>query len=162
MQTVIASAQKTDIPALAWVEGACFPPAERCSTARMAARLRAFPDWFFAARRGEALAGFVHGMGVWAPAMCDEFYFDPTLHAPAAPWQCVLGLAVAPAFRGQGIARRLMGFYAGMAQAKGKKGLVLACKKELRPFYESIGFVESGISQSCYGGAVWWDMVWVF
>ncbi len=77
MQTVIASAQKTNIPALAWVEGACFPPAERCSTARMAERLRTFPNCFFAARRGEALVGFVHGMGVWARPCAMNFILTP-------------------------------------------------------------------------------------
>lgn len=162
MQTITRPASLAELGRIMQIENAGFPPSERCTPALMAARFKAFPDWCFAAWRGGQLAGFVHGMGVLAPFMQDAFYYLPSLHAPLAPWQCVLGLAVAPEFRRQGIGRHLMGFYAGMAQARGRQGLVLACKQELVPFYAPIGFECAGTSQSRYGGGAWLDMVWRF
>lgn len=162
MQTEIRTAKPADLGRLMQIEQSSFPKQEQCSPAMMASRLKAFPAWCFAAWRGGQLAGFVHGMGIAQPAMRDGFYYFPAMHQENAPWQCVLGLAVDPQYRGQGVGSRLMGFYAGMAQAKGRQGLVLACKEERRSFYQKIGFCCAGASQSHYGKSAWLDMAWRF
>jgi hypothetical protein len=38
-------------------------------------------------------------------------------------------------------------------------GIILTCKQEKIGFYESMGFVLRGVSDSSHGGAQWYDMV---
>ena len=159
MQIITELASAGELGALMQIENACFPPTERCTPAMMKARLQQFPEWCLTARRGGSIVGFIHGMSIGQPAVQDAFYYIPTQHRPGAPWQCVLGLAVAPAFRGKGAAHSLMQAYAAKARKARKQGIVLACRAEKQAFYEHMGFVCAGISQSRYGGGVWLDMV---
>ena len=44
------------------------------------------------------------------------------------------------------------------AKFKNRKGIVLTCKEKLVRYYEKIGFVNEGISESTHGGVVWYEM----
>ena len=70
----------------------------------------------------------------------------------------ILGLAVLPDRRRQGIAAQLMHAYLDRARQGGMERVVLTCKENLIPFYEQFGFVNRGVSQSVHGGVVWYDM----
>ena len=48
------------------------------------------------------------------------------------------------------------------AKSAGMKGVILTCKKEKIGFYESMGYVCQGLSDSEHGGAEWYDMLLTF
>ncbi len=56
--------------------------------------------------------------------------------------------------RKKGIAARLLQRMIEEARARGRKGVALACKNALRPYYERFGFV--------WQGASWNDMLLLF
>ena len=70
----------------------------------------------------------------------------------------IFGVDVLPEFRRQGLAERLLKQVIADAKKEGRKGLVLTCKERLVHYYEKLGFVREGISESVHGGAVWYDM----
>ena len=159
MEMLIRRAVPDDLAALAEIEAQCFPPRETCSPAHLAERLERFPECFFLAEQGGRVLGSVCGMAVEAPRIEDAFYAWAGFHRPSAPWQTVLSLAVDPCRQGLGVGQRLMSFYIGLALGRGKRGLVLACRDGLIPFYRSLGFVRQGPSASRYGGGEWNEMV---
>lgn len=138
------------------IENACFPPTERCTPAMMKARLQQFPEWCLTARRGGSIVGFIHGMSIGQPAVQDAFYYIPALHRPGAPWQCVLGLAVAPAFRGKGAAHSLMKAYAAKARKACKQGIVLASGQRNRRFMSTWALCALEFHKADTAGAFGW------
>ena len=70
----------------------------------------------------------------------------------------ILGLAVLPEYRRNGVAAQLMKAYLAKARQAGKRRVVLTCKEKLIHYYERFGFSNCGVSQSVHGGSVWYDM----
>ena len=69
---------------------------------------------------------------------------------------------VLPAYRHQGIAGKLVEYFADLARKRGKKGVILTCKERLIGFYESHGFQCFGVADSSHGGARWYEMRRIF
>lgn len=71
----------------------------------------------------------------------------------------LLGLAVLPQYRGQGLAGELMARYIRRERNNGRKRLILTCLEEKIAMYEKMGFRNCGLSGSSWGGKDWYDMV---
>ena len=54
-------------------------------------------------------------------------------------------VAVSPELQGQGIGRDLVRYAIAQARQMGCYKVILHCKPELRPFYESLGFHETNV-----------------
>lgn len=157
MELVIRNVRATDLDAVCAVENAGFPPEEGASRAAFQFRIATFPQWFLVAERAGQVVGLLNG-----PATAERFVRD-SLYAPGGADEggdtlAILGLAVLPACRKQGIAGRLMEEYMARGRAVGKKRVVLTCKARLIPYYEMLGFRNCGVSDSVHGGVVWYDM----
>ena len=74
----------------------------------------------------------------------------------------IFGVNTLPGFRRRGYAEKVLRKVVEDAKNAGRKGVVLTCKDRLVPFYEKIGFVNEGLSESTHGGAVWYNMRIVF
>ena len=61
MTIAIRNARAQDAEAVAAIEALCFPAAEAASAQTIAARIAAFPSYFFVAEQHGALIGFVNG-----------------------------------------------------------------------------------------------------
>lgn len=155
---LLRTARPGDLPAIAAVEAACFPPAEAAPPAALAARLAAWPAHFLLLWDAAALAGFINGMTTNEPDLRDEMYENAALADEAGAWQMIFGLDVAPAYRGQGLAGVLLDALIDRARAEGRRGLVLTCKPGLRGLYARHGFVDEGVSASQHGGVTWHQM----
>ena len=162
MNIVIRPAVPADVPAIAAVEAACFPPAEACPPDEFRRRYATFPECFFVAENAGRIVGFIDGCVTDAPLLPDELYHDASRHIPGGKWQTVFGLAVHPEFQHRGIAQQLMRRLIADAQEKGRDGLVLTCKPQKIGFYEQFGYSDTGWADSTHGGAAWHLMVLTF
>lgn len=57
------------------------------------------------------MVGFVNGIATQENKLRDEFFTDESLHDPDGPNVMILGVAVLPEYRGQGLARELIAQY---------------------------------------------------
>lgn len=151
-----------DLDQTAEVERLCFPEAEAASIEALKFRIKTFPESFLAAEAQGRIVGFINGCVTNEKVICDAMFSDASYHKPDGDYQAVFGLDVVPEFRRRGIARDLMGHFIKDAKKRGRKGLILTCKKRLIPYYESFGYRNMGISDSVHGGAVWYDMILEF
>ena len=155
----IRQAVADDIEKIAAVEERCFPPAEAATIKSFVERFMAFPECFFVAEADGKVVGHINGCVTNAPKLPDALYHNTALHIPNGPWQTVFGIAVLPEFQHHGIATALMGKFKDETKKRGKEGIVLTCKDEKISFYEGLGFVCEGVSESSHGGARWNDMI---
>lgn len=169
MEYVIRNVKIEDLDAVVQVESECFPDLEAAGREALKRRIETFPDSFFVAeslheaeQTEKTIIGFINGCVTDDRVICDAMFSDSVPHNPEGAYQSVFGLDVRPLYRRQGIAKELMLHLTEDARRRGRKGLILTCKESLIHYYEKFGYVNSGISASVHGGAVWYDMVLEF
>ncbi|WP_343690879.1 GNAT family N-acetyltransferase [Chitinophaga sp.] len=148
----------TDLDAITALEKTCFPPNEAATRESFIQRLQSFPDHFWILEKEGQLIGFINGMVTNYETIRDEMFAHANLHNDDGKWQSIFGLAVAPAFRKQGYAGRLIDHFVEKARTDKRTGLTLTCKEHLVPYYAKFGFTDRGISASVHGGETWHDM----
>ena len=142
------------------IEQICFPPNEACTEKMMKDRAAAAPELFLVAvdREKGRLAGFFCGLATDEERFRDEFFYDNTLYQPEGKNVILLGLDVLPEYRGQGVAKELMGRYLQKERERGRKKAILTCLEDKIPMYEKMGFTGQGLSRSAWGGIPWYEM----
>lgn len=150
-----------DLKQVTELESICFPPAEAAGEKAFAYRIAAFPERFFVAEADGTIIGLVNGCASDL-LLIEDSLFQPQGHKPAGKNQMIFGLAVHPNWRMQGIGGALLRCLITFAREHAMNRVVLTCKAEKIPFYETFGFVNQGVSQSAHGGAVWYDLVLEF
>ncbi len=158
MEVIIRNARQSEGPILAEIEQSCFPPAEAASKEEVLKRIQVFPENFFVAEADGKVIGFINGGNTMEPVLPDEFYHDLSTHRKDGYYQSVFGLNVLSEYRRQGIGEKLVRHYVAAARERGKKGVILTCKKEKIHFYEKCGFTCHGVADSSHGGATWYAM----
>lgn len=84
----------------------------------------------------------------------------PIGHSVEGRTVCVHSLAVLPAYQRRGLGKTLMKAYLQRMESAGVADRVaLLAHKDMVPFYESLGFVETGTSEVKFAGGGWSDMV---
>jgi len=154
----IRNVRPEDLAQVAAIEACCFPPAEAASSQALAARMEFFPESFLVAEAAGTLIGFINGGSTDSPVIYDALFSSVKEHNPQGKNQAVFGLDVIPDYRCQGIAGQLMKEFIRCARDSGKQNIILTCKDHLVHYYESFGYVNSGLSASKHGGAEWFDM----
>jgi threonine aldolase len=162
MDVTIRLAKPEEAETLAVIEARCFPPAEAASREAVLERMEVFPENFLVADLDGTCVGFINGGTTDRPYLPDAFYHDVTLHKKDGDYQTVFGLNVLPEYRRQGIAEKLVKNFLDQAKSRGKLGVILTCKEHMIHYYEKLGFVKYGVSDSEHGGAVWYDMRYIF
>lgn len=161
-ELLIRHATADDIKKIAEIEEKCFPPAEAASIKSFIERFMVFPECFYVAELEGNVVGHINGCVTDEPDLPDELYHNAALHKPKGDWQTVFGIAVLPDYQHQGIASAMMKYFQMQAKEQGRKGVILTCKDEKKTFYEGLGFLCKGVSNSCHGGAKWNDMLCEF
>lgn len=159
MEYRIRGVKMEDLDSVAEVEASCFPAAEAAGRESLKQRMETFPECFFVAESGGAVIGMINGCATDERTIRDEMFEDSGLHRPEGRYQSVFGLDVQPEFQNRGIGAELMRHFIRAAVRKGRRGLILTCKAQLIPYYEGLGYVNCGESNSVHGGAVWYDML---
>lgn len=158
----IRQARSDEVAVMAEIEALGFPASEAAPLSAFESRFAVFPECFFVLEVDGKVAGFMNGCVHTEPAVPDALYAHPNLHQADGDFQTVFGLVVHPDYQGLGYARQLVKHFIQASQAAGRKGVVLTCKDKLVPFYESVGFVFQGVSESKHGGVTWNDMLLIF
>lgn len=142
------------------IEQRCFPPNEACAWDKMLERVNTAPELFLVAvdEKTGRLAGCLNGLATDETIFRDEFFTNAGLYQPAGENIMLLGLAVLPEYRHQGIARELVKRYARRERANGRKHLILTCLQEKVAMYEKMGFTDGGLAGSSWGGEAWHEM----
>ena len=155
----IRKATKEDVSIITEIEAQCFPKAEAATYEEFAERLAVYPEGFWLLFKNNQLIGFIDGMVTNEDAISDKMFVQATLHVPTGKYQSVFGLNVLPLYRKNGYGAKLMEALIADARAKGRKGCILTCKKELIHYYSKFGYENLGKSASVHGGAIWYDMI---
>ncbi|WP_018659147.1 GNAT family N-acetyltransferase [Allofustis seminis] len=149
--------------AISAIEAACFPPHEACQPDDVKATIKAAPQMCLVAEHCETgeIAGFLNGIATAETAFRDEFFTDSTLHDHQGEHVMLLGLAVLPKYRGNGLARRLVEEYKVRAKNNERKTLTLTCLDDKVNMYKNMGFHDKGLAQSTWGNEVWHEMYYI-
>lgn len=142
------------------IEQICFPPNEACSEAHMRERIEKAPELFLVAeeKKSGKIAGFLNGLSTNEETFRDEFFTDADLYEPEGKNVMLLGLDVLPEYRGQGLARELVGQYRMRERKNGREVLILTCLQAKVEMYKRMGFCDRGIANSSWGGEQWHEM----
>lgn len=159
---LIRTARLSDLDSVAQVEAACFPQAEAATREQFAGRLAHYAAHFWLMFDGEKLIAFVDGLATDENTLTDYMYAHPEMNNESGKWQMVFGVNTLPEYRRKGFASELMRRAIQDSRGQGRLGVVLTCKAELVHWYEKLGFVNEGVSESVHGGAVWYQMRLVF
>ena len=147
-----------DLETVLKLERACFPEAEAAGREQLRQRLAVYPDHFWLLLNGGCLVSFADGMAVSQRDLTDDLYADAALHDPSGDWQMLFGVCTRPESRRQGAAGLVIRQAVAEAAAGNRKGLILACKDALVPYYARFGFRLEGRSESRHGNADWNQM----
>lgn len=142
------------------IEGICFPPNEACSEKMMLERIAKAPELFLVAvdKTTGKIAGFLNGLSTDETSFRDEFFTDADLYNPEGKTVMLLGLDVLPEYRGQGLAREIMGQYIQREKEKGRTLILLTCLDSKVDMYQRMGFRDEGMANSSWGGEEWHEM----
>ncbi|MFI3226100.1 MAG: GNAT family N-acetyltransferase [Clostridia bacterium] len=155
----IRQANIDDLDRVTYIEASCFPPMEAASKESFKQRIDSFPESFLLGVMDGEIVTMVNGCVTNSKTIFDELFHDAKLHNKENDYQSVFGLCTLPDYQKQGLAEIMLTTLIEVAQERGKKGVILTCKKQLIKYYEKFGFVNLGVSKSEHGGAVWYDMI---
>lgn len=144
------------------IERICFPPHEACSEAHMRERIETAPEWFLVAvdKKSGKIAGFLNGLATCESVFRDAFFVDAGLHDPKGQTVMLLGLAVLPEYRRQGLATEIVARYMKMLAERKVQRALLTCLECRVGMYENMGFQDKGISGSSWGKEIWHEMIY--
>jgi ribosomal protein S18 acetylase RimI-like enzyme len=162
IEITIRNVRPEDLERVAEIETICFSAEEAATRESLKARIAAFPECFFIAESEGVLIGFVNGCITNSPVIYDELFYSTQHHIPNGKNLAVFGLDVIPEYRCKGIAAQLMNYLIQTAKNTGRKSVILTCKNQLVHYYESLGYVNNGLSKSTHGGSQWFDMTLTF
>jgi len=155
---IIRNANLNDLETIYNIETACFPPNQAATSKTLSERLNAYPLHFWVLEENGKIRGFINGMLTNFDTVKDEMFKNVDLHDSNGSWQLVFGLAVAPEFQKLGYGSILIHHLIQVSKQNKLKGVTLTCEKHLIPYYEKLGFINSGRSASNHGGDVFYDM----
>ena len=155
----IRNVQSTDLEQMLIIENEGFSIEESATKEAFLERIQLIPDTFIVAEKEGEILGYINGPIINQLYITDNLFEKIKDNPKSGGFQSVLGIAVSKHSRKQGIAKKLMEKMEELVEENERKGITLTCKQDLVSFYEKIGFVNHGISESQHGGILWYNMV---
>lgn len=150
--------ERRDVDACAALERKCYSQLEAATRDYLQKRIEVYPDGFYIAEINGEIVGMVNSGATHKDDITDEELKYLIGHVRNGRNGVIFSVAVDPAYRGRGIARRLIGRLIEVNEEKQKQRIVLLCKDEQIEFYKQLGFVYGGPSVSTFGGFTWHQM----
>lgn len=155
----LRNVQPTDLEQLLFIENEGFPIEEAATKEAFVERIQLILDTFIVAEKDEEILGYINGPVINQIYITDDLFETIKKNPKRGGYQSILGLAVSKQARSQGIAKILMEKMEELVEENDREGITLTCKQELVSFYEKLGFVSEGLSESKHGGINWYNMV---
>ncbi|MDI2587481.1 GNAT family N-acetyltransferase [Psychrobacillus sp. NEAU-3TGS] len=155
----LRNVQPTDLEQLLFIENEGFAIEEAATKEAFIERIQLIADTFIIAEREGEILGYINGPIINQPYITDDLFKEIKENPKRGGYQSILGLAVSRRARGQGIAKVLMEKMEELGEENNREGITLTCKEELVSFYEKLGFVNHGLSESKHGGVSWYNLV---
>ncbi|WPK11414.1 GNAT family N-acetyltransferase [Lysinibacillus louembei] len=151
--------EMADLEQLIGIENEGFSSEEAATKEAFIERIQLIADTFIVAESDGKIAGYINGPVISQPYITDDLFKKIVKNPPKGGYQSVLGVAVTRHARNQGIASMLIKKMEELNEQNGRQGITLTCKQELIAFYEKLGFVNEGLSESSHAGIDWYNMV---
>ncbi|EHJ07501.1 GNAT family N-acetyltransferase [Staphylococcus simiae] len=148
-----------DLDELIRIENIGFSEEERASAEALRERINYINDTFIILEDHGAIAGYINGPVISQRYITDDLFEHIDNNPEQGGYLSVLGVAVAPEYRNQGIAGRLLKYFEQLAQQHQRTAVTLTCKNELVSLYEYYGYINEGVSESSHGGITWYNLV---
>ena len=148
----------SDLPQLVVIENLCFTKEEAATKEAFEKRIQLIPDSFFVAEEDGVLIGLVNGPVIETTFITDDLFDNIKENPKSGGHQSILGLAVSPDYQKRGVASELLTHLEIEARASKRESITLTCKDNLIHFYEKLGYVNCGVSNSEHGGVIWYNM----
>ena len=155
----LRNVQTADLEQLLFIENEGFSKEEAATKEAFVERIQLIADTFIVAEKEGQIIGYINGPIINQPYITDDLFEEIKENPKSGGYQSVLGLAVSKQARNQGIAKILMEKMEELVEKNEREGITLTCKQELVSFYEKLGFVNHGISESKHGGVSWYNLV---
>ncbi|MEH7238534.1 GNAT family N-acetyltransferase [Bacillus sp. JJ1562] len=155
----LRNVQATDLEQLLLIENEGFPIEEAATKEAFVGRIQLIADTFMVAEKDGEILGYINGPVINQLYITDTLFTEIKENPKTGGYQSVLGLAVSEQARNQGIAKILIKKMEELVKETEREGITLTCKQELVSFYEKLGFVNHGMSESKHGGVSWYNMV---
>ena len=154
----IRSVKMDDLQEVVDIENLCFIDTEAATKEAFIKRIQYTSDSFFVAEEDGVIVGIVNGPVIEKEFITDDLFSESKENPISGGHQSVLGLAVSPQYQKHGIASALLTHLEKEAKAKNRETVTLTCKERYVPFYEKLGYVNRGLSESEHGGVTWYNM----
>ncbi|KEF37932.1 acetyltransferase [Schinkia azotoformans MEV2011] len=155
----IRNAKMDDLQDVVDIENLCFIKTEAATKEAFIKRIQYTPDSFFVAEdENGKIVGIVNGPVIENEFITDDLFSKSKENPKSGGHQSVLGLAVTPQYQKRGISSMLLTHLENEAKAKNRKTVTLTCKENFVPFYEKMGYMNRGLSESGHGGVTWYNM----
>ena len=148
-----------DLQALLHIEQASFTNEEAATEQAFCARITHIADSFFVAVEQNEVIGLINGPVSDERYITDDLFAHITQNRASGGHQTVLGLAVLPNKRQQGVASALLQALEVQARNAKRETITLTCQQSLVAFYERHGYVNEGQSSSTHAGITWYNLV---
>jgi ribosomal protein S18 acetylase RimI-like enzyme len=155
----IRNVKLEDLPKLIAIEDACFTKEEAATRDAFEKRIQFIPDSFFVAEEEGVIVGLINGPVIDTAYITDDLFSTIKENPSSGGHQSVLGIAVSPFFQKRGIASALLAHLEKEARLNKRETITLTCKEDLIKFYENLGYINKGVSNSVHGGGLWYNMI---
>lgn len=154
----IRNVNMDDLQEVVDIENLCFIETEAATKEAFIKRIQYTHDSFFVAEEDGEIVGIVNGPVIEKEFITDDLFRESKENPKLGGHQSVLGLAVDPKYQKRGIASALLTHLEKEAKAKNRETVTLTCKEKYVPYYEKLGYVNRGLSDSEHGGVTWFNM----
>lgn len=149
----------SDLEQLIIIENDGFSKEEAATKKAFEERINLIADTFIVAEEAGKILGYINGPIIGQPYITDDLFKEIHENPKRGGYQSILGLAVSKQARGRGIAKILFEEIEKLSADNERDGITLTCKLELVSFYEKLGFVNHGLSESQHGGVRWYNLL---
>lgn len=141
------------------LESICFPPDEAASKENIQIRIQNYPEGFYVlVDKDGTIIGHINSGCTNKDDITDEAFKALIGHDPEGKNAVIFSVAISPKSRGHKYGHTLLTHYVEVCKKQGKNRILLLCKTDLIPYYETVGFKYGDVSQSTHGGAQWHEM----
>lgn len=127
---MIRYAKYEDLERLSQIEAASYPRAEAASRESIKKRMESFPECFWILEEDGVIKSFINGMATDRKELEDIMYDDASMHDKNGCWQMIFSVVTDKAYRGQGLATKVMEKVIEDSRERGKRESYLPARTD--------------------------------